>query len=515
MKKGRESKAAKKLLTAALAVMMAVAFMPAGSVFAASKSAKATPKRTAVQTVKQRSASSDNAASSVEAGTEDELTAAVKDAKDGQEIKLTKDITLTKGITIEQGKSVTIDLNQHTIDVNITADKTIENAFTVSENASLTLKNGTVSGRWLSDGKWGAYDRETDSAPNVRAIEGKSGSTITLNNTSIYNFYVKGHGGAVLLDGSTLNADKCNFGKWWKTSDGKSEYYGNHAYSGGSIYADNSSVDVENSKLEFSTATEPTDKSSDTPYYGGGAVYLQNSAQGKVVKLNNNLFWYDNTRDYGGAVYIAQMQAAVEITNNTFDHNHAYNHNGGVGGDGGAIYSRICQDVTITGNTMTNNVVMNNGGGLMAAVLSGQTLKLDKNIINSNQAARRGGGMKLMTMDGADLEIGSGEIRSNKAGIFGGGIDYTTPSSTVLKLTNALITGNQATWGAGVWTCPSSHTESYSTLGGAIYGNQVTEYKNLANDHYNRKAASGDDIRYEGEDTTDKYDVGVESLLIY
>ena len=67
-----------------------------------------------------------------------------------------------------------------------------------------------------------------------------------------------------------------------------------------------------------------------------------------------------------------------------------------------------------------------------------------------------------------------------------------------LYLTNVIITGNSAEattnqdmgHGGGIWACPVSQTTTYSTLGGAIYGNS---------------AAKGDDVMYEGSDTQDSY----------
>ena len=69
-----------------------------------------------------------------------------------------------------------------------------------------------------------------------------------------------------------------------------------------------------------------------------------------------------------------------------------------------------------------------------------------------------------------------------------------------VNLQNVVITENEASRGGGVWACPTSETETYSTLGGAIYRNTS---KGIISDGSSPINASGDDIRYEGHINTD------------
>ena len=95
---------------------------------------------------------------------------------------------------------------------------------------------------------------------------------------------------------------------------------------------------------------------------------------------------------------------------------------------------------------------------------------MEGNTIAKNEAGQRGGGMKLNMDKNSQVNLISGLISENRSSGFGGGIDYTNHENPTLHLTNVLITGNRASRGAGIWACPTSETEVYSTLGGAFYG---------------------------------------------
>ena len=129
---------------------------------------------------------------------------------------------------------------------------------------------------------------------------------------------------------------------------------------------------------------------------------------------------------------------------------------------------------------------------------------MEGNTIAKNEAGQRGGGMKLNMDKNSQVNLISGLISENSSSGFGGGIDYTNHENPTLHLTNVLITGNRASRGAGIWACPTSETEVYSTLGGAFYGNKATGKTGGISYSYE---ASGDEIRYEGIDTPDKFSI--------
>jgi hypothetical protein len=68
------------------------------------------------------------------------------------------------------------------------------------------------------------------------------------------------------------------------------------------------------------------------------------------VTLNENYFFSNTSKDYGGAIHLDAVQTA-ELTGNRIRNSHAYNHRitemAARGGDGGAIYSRISKTVTL------------------------------------------------------------------------------------------------------------------------------------------------------------------------
>lgn len=276
----------------------------------------------------------------------------------------------------------------------------------------------------------------------------------------------------------------------------------------------------------------------------GGAVSVKKGGHlvcNNVIFTNNKARVTTSSNDYNGGGAIYATDAVMEITNCTFTDNTAQSGNGGAiyadqgtsgtiqnskiqgcvaegaadfgDGKGGGIYCRLTEKIDILHNTIENCRAQDNGGGIAVVVDWDGTvgtertqILLDGNTIRSCAAQNRGGGLYLVnslvkqdatgqSRDANCIKLLSGTITGCTAD-WGGGIDYTGHGMNALYLTNVIIRNNTAVRGAGIWACPTSETESYSTLGGAIYGNEaegVTEGMNSVK-------ASGDDVRYEGED---------------
>ena len=76
-------------------------------------------------------------------------------------ITLTDDITSTAPLTIGNGVTVTVDLNNHTLDRNLTSGVNNGCVIKVESGGSLTLTNGTVTGGFNKDCGGGIVNKGT------------------------------------------------------------------------------------------------------------------------------------------------------------------------------------------------------------------------------------------------------------------------------------------------------------------------------------------------------------------
>ena len=361
-----------------------------------------------------------------------------------------KEIGVTETITIPENAE--LDLEQ--ANLYRTSGNVNDAVFSVSTNA--VIKNGSVNGQYI-----GAK------APLIVVNEdGKlSLENITLKNAK----NLTGGGGAVSVENAALICDNVTFEKNSVSRDDKDNQGDNTFYGGGAIYATGSDVTIKNSQFTDSKAT----------YANGGAIYLDQHSKGTIQK---------NT--FTGCTAVAGPSDTD--------------------GAGGAIYCRIAGEVGIYDNKIIG-CTAERGGGICVRASNESYITIDRNIIQNCKANYRGGGLALINTQankdeaGADREnnhikLKRGEI-SGCTAAWGGGIDYSAHGMNPLYLTNVIITGNSAKattnqdmgHGGGIWACPVSQTKTYSTLGGAIYGNS---------------AAEGDDVMYEGIDTEDSYALG-------
>lgn len=244
-------------------------------------------------------------------------------------------------------------------------------------------------------------------------------------------------------------------------------------------------------------------------YQGGGCIYAMNGyLEITGCRFERNQAIFGN----GGAIYADQGTNGI-LDGNTFlecTANGAAQDGSGVGG---GVYCRLVQDVEIRNNTISSCHAYVNGGGIAIVVspegLSGDVrtaVTLSGNTISSCSAENRGGGLYLINSLAA--QDSAGQLRENTCirllsgtisgctADWGGGIDYSGHGMNPLFLTNVIIRTNQAVRGGGLWACPTSETVTYSTLGGAIYGNHASGAYN----GMQPLSASGDDVRYEGVD---------------
>ena len=326
---------------------------------------------------------------------------------------------------------------------------------------AISAPNVTMSGGIID----GQYVRAE--APLISITQNGS---LTLSNVTLQKaINEKLNGGAISATKGVLSCDSVKFNNNTVEGDINDE---NYQSGGAAVYGFKSTINIKDSHFEKNEAL----------YCNGGAVYFDLDSKGT---------FRDNT------VTNCQAISGDRITTNGTISS----------GLGGAISCRGSGKVELTGNRVTNCSAAR-GGGIYVLAGTISDITIDENIIQGCKASYRGGGLALINTQaaqdkaGADREnnhikLKSGEI-SGCTAWWGGGIDYSAHGMNPLYLTNVIITGNSAEattnqdmgHGGGIWACPVSQTTTYSTLGGAIYGNS---------------AAKGDDVMYEGIDTDDPH----------
>ncbi len=476
-----------------------------------------------------------------EASTYEEFRTAIANAAEGDTVTLTEDITadVSNGscFTVSQS-GITVDLGYHTITATGEGGSANYKLFSITCDGSFTLKNGTL------DGGTGEGNEKTASAKCV-AVSASGPDHVTLEGLTIQYFASSGE--AVLFGNGTHVIKNC--------------IIQNNETRG--IYArDSQSVTIESSTISGNTSsghgggiyfylgkelyiTDSTISGNTASGDGGGIYYDGNySNTGYIFSIDNSIISGNMTKGSGrggGGVSVFYADS-VSVTNNIISDNKT--DDGSYSYGGGVCITDCVGTICFAGNTVTNNFGYGLGGGICITnptfdpdsieirnnVISENTVDSDKyysyggglcinifqsgsnpdstavctlsgNTITDNKALSeigRGGGISLYNAsEHGKFIIESGVIANNSAN-WGGGINYALKQNAVLYLTNALITGNTAVRGGGVWECPTADTEMYPTFGGAVFGNTATgtfTYNDVLTN------ASGDDIRFEGDDT--------------
>ena len=361
-----------------------------------------------------------------------------------------KNIAIKQTISLPKGTN--LDLSGKNI---YRAKENTQAVFAISA-PNVTMSGGTIDGQYVRA-----------EAPLISITQNGS---LTLSNVTLQKaINEKLNGGAISVTEGVLSCDSVKFNNNTVEGNIKDENYRN---GGAAVYGCKSTINIKDSYFEKNEAFD----------CNGGAVYFDLGSKGTFQ---------------GNTVTDCQAISGDRITTQGTMSS----------GFGGAISCCGSGKVELIENTVTNCSAAR-GGGIYVLADTISDITIDKNIIQGCKASYRGGGLALINTQaakdtaGADREnnhikLKSGEI-SGCTAWWGGGIDYSAHGMNPLYLTNVIITGNSAEatthqdmgHGGGIWACPVSQTKTYSTLGGAIYGNS---------------AAKGDDVMYEGIDTKDRY----------
>lgn len=248
--------------------------------------------------------------------TENELLEAVR--TDNANIQLGGDITIGKNIQITNSRTVTIDMNNHTLNRGLTARANNGQVFYVLSGSTLNLSNGTLTGGWGGD-SGGLLNAGTANLTDV-VISGNTGDN-------------RG-GGIVNRNGGTLNMTG---GSIIGNTSKDIKVQNTDIVGGGGIF---------NYKDAKATLTGVTISGNKAEVWGGGGICNYGTLTIDGCTITNN-----TANFHGGGVWNGNDPSLFTVKNCTITGNNANRTGGGI-----FSYNNInIKGVnTITGNTGGN-----------------------------------------------------------------------------------------------------------------------------------------------------------------
>nr|MDJ0519800.1 DUF4347 domain-containing protein [Trichodesmium sp. MO_231.B1] len=325
--------------------------------------------------------------------------------------------------------------------LNITDDLTIEGTgaanLTISgDNTSqvFDISNATVT---ISD-----VTISNGSAANGGGIYADSGTTVTINNSTISGNYATSNGGGIYTtNNTTVTLNNSTISGNSATSNGGG------IYSEGSITLDNSTISgntayrgagVFNHLYGYLAVTNYSTITGNvtTGGNGGGITNLGGSDNPSTVTINNSTISNNQGAD-GGGIYNTYGILTITNNSNVSDNNAS---------SGGGIYTRNNTTVTVSNSNISNNNASNDGGG----IYNGGNTTIDSSTISNNSATEYGGGVFNTNNLVVNSSTISGNITTGTSVGSGGGAIHGNFLAT-LTLNNSTISGNTSNfWGGGI-----------------------------------------------------------------
>ena len=272
-------------------------------------------------------------------------------------------------------------------------------------------------------------DIPTGNGGGIYSSEGEFGATTSFRNGRIQNNQANISGGGLFVVGSEID-------NHWSFSLGSTRLQGNTAQGdnqgdgGGAIFAQFSTVVVEDATLNFNSAEGD---------FASGAAIL--ATQGADVSLNKVIASNNTASLNGGAM--ASINSRSSVVDSVLTGNQALN------GDGGALYytgDELLGTEMIERSQITFNSAAGSGGGVYWN-LEGRFLTVDSSVIRSNTAGVNGGGLAFT---GENFFFTNSIVHQNSAQENGGGI-HVVAILADSEFSNLQITENESTRGAGIF----------------------------------------------------------------
>ena len=330
-----------------------------------------------------------------------------------------------------------------------------QGTYTGSGQAVITVTHTiTMYGGW--DGAaGGTVSRDPDAHPTILDGEGQrrvvylsgaispviDGFTITGGNGS--NAMARpGYGGAIYSTGGAPiianNVISHNVAYTSASSDGY----------GGGICVRNSTGAVISGNLVISNVA-----STGHTGYGGG-IYVSGGLSARVVNnvVLSNTASVTGGLGYGGGIHFSSSDGAI-VTGNRVAHNVGQaGPAGNYGSYGGGIYCYSSADATIADNLLEHNTssVPSSGSGGGIGVWGCQRLTVSGNTLSENVGSAGtmlggGWGGGLFSYDSRNLLIEANRVVSNTAGTYSGrGGGFYMSRNTIFTMTNNVVAANHA-----------------------------------------------------------------------
>ena len=302
-----------------------------------------------------------------------------------------------------------------------------------ANNSAVTIKGGTISGCTAENNGGGLYAINSSTNSSTINITGGTISECTAR-----------EGGGLYVTNSSTNSSIVNI------SGGTIK--GNEAvFSGGGLYADKSTITINNGTISECTAAIKE----------GGGLYATNSSK---ITISDGIISGCKAQAYNGGGLYAN-NSAINISNGTISECD--------GRWGGGLYAENSSTITITDSTISG-CEAGAGGGLCVV---GSTLNIEDGTISECSTtldSGKGGGLYA---EDSTITISGGRIENNKA-THGGGVALT--KSTVKKdeqpIRNWTVVGNKAyKTGGGIWLGENVKWD-ISDRTKQIYNNQAIEH---------------------------------------
>ena len=404
------------------------------------------------------------------------LQAAINNATDGGTVTLDKDYTATGDdvpLVVPAGRSVTLDLNGHSIDRSLTEAQArghvMEVNGTLTVTDSSTEKNGVITGGNASDNGGGVYVESGSFTLESGSISGNA------SENSGGGVYVKG--GSFSMQGGAVSGNKADKDISNDTGSGTGNDTGSGITvecNGGGVYvSEGGSFDMQGGEISGNDAI-----------VNGGGVYVSavtKDANGTPMVNTNGSFTMSGGTISGNTAHtgsgVCTLGRDFEMTGGTISGNTAEYDGGGVAILGRyeksrdeqtnqSVYEDIDTAFTMSGGTIENNTAYDGGGvnieeGAATFTMSG-TAAIKNNTVDDD-ANGHGGGVCVY---GLSFDMKGGTISGNTA--YDGGGVYTGSDSQSFTMTGGEISGNTAiATGGGV----SNTADAFTVSGGKISGN--------------------------------------------
>ncbi|MCQ2470806.1 MAG: hypothetical protein MJ147_02070 [Clostridia bacterium] len=390
--------------------------------------------------------------------------AATNAAKYGNNVvfKLCKDWNSSGIIYCNFDGDITIDLNGHAINRNISAPKNGGEVICAESNLTIIDSNHDNASSY-GDIKGGIITGGANTSAGG-AICVHDSATVNIKGITILNCVSTDEGGAIAIDSenATVNIEDVAFYNN-RTYDASTECYG------GAIYNDGGTLNIKNSLFEGNYSEDD-----------GGAIY----DDGGKLNIKDTTFYFNSSNEEGGALFLNDTKTD-SIDRCTFKQNTANE-------DGGAVYVESVENNAFFNECkMHYNDAKENGGAVY--------INCDKVFLNSgeytkNTAGENGGGIYVDSMNDVNAY---GKLIVSDNTVNGKQNDLCLQNGT---FSEAYIYCGGFTDGASVWLCSTDNNSRLAITGIDKYqfNNYIHFDEGYGLDRIEEHKISDKDIRAEG-----------------